>query len=234
MWLFSRKEKIHISDLPELLCDSAINLAWKEKTPSIDEEYGYVDPKQSKYSLFRRITITGAYYLAFFRFNLLSKINVNEIENILIKSKNMIPEKVGSHTMYVYNEEDKESVRKMVKYSYNNAVQSIVEANSSNLADISSIVAKQYILDLYEGANLSKERMDKIITLNINMCTEVIKSIFNNTRNLVSNISITNRENYKGKYVSSEERSRNTNEQLLNLLNASNKEKSDFLKSLLK
>lgn len=233
MIFISSKKKIHKNDMADFLCDTVISLAWKDKTLSVDE-YNYDTQQKSKWDLFRNVTIASAYYFAFLRLNLVNNTDLKTLEEILVDSRNLFSNKLGKHTLFVYTDEDKEQVEGMLKQAYNNARQCIVESNSKSIDEIFSFVAQQYIHDFYGDAKLSKKDLDEIIELNQKNCEQIIKKIFEKTKNLSDNIKITNSKKYEGKYIPYEIATKKKTDDLIKMMDASAEDKAKYLRDILK
>lgn len=232
MGLFSKKKKININDMPIFMCDVVLNTTWGEMVGKIEDIYGY-SIHDTKFGQFRATAVTSGYCYAFIRLNFISCCNIDILESLILKSKEMFVEQFKLRTLFVFDDNDKSLMEKLLKQSYNNAIQSIKEAKIVSISEMPKIVDKQYLLDLYGDANLSFEQLNKVLDEQEQLSYNVIKKLFTTTNNISQNIKITKKGATDSGYVPYAQQRKKSLEMLNKLDSATVEEKAELLKKLI-
>lgn len=232
MGLFSNKKKINIKDMPIFMCDVVLNTTWGEMVGKVEDVYGY-SIHDTRFGQFRATAVTSGYCYAFIRLNFISCCNIDTLESLILKSKEMFVEQFKLRTLFVFDDNDKSNMEKLLKQSYNNAIQSIKEAKMVSISEMPKIVDKQYLLDLYEDANLSYEQLNKVLDAQEQLSYKVIKKLFTTTNNISKNIKITKKGATDSGYIPYEQQQKNSIEMLNKIDSTTVEEKAELLKKLI-
>lgn len=232
MGLFSNKKKINIKDMPMFMCDVVLNTTWGGMVDNVNDVYGY-SINDLKFGQFRATAVTSGYCYAFIRLNFISCCNIDTLESLILKSKEMFVEQFKLRTFFTFDYTDKSNMEKLLKQSYNNAIQSIKEAKMVSISEMPKIVDKQYLLDLYEDANFSSEQINKVLDAQEQLSYKVIKKLFTTTNNISKNIKITKKGATDRGYISYEQQLKNSHEMLNKINSTTLEEKAELLKKLI-
>lgn len=202
MGLFSKRKRINVVDMPELMCNVILTNCWNMEIMNIVNNTLNNGPSNLKNGQFRGVTVLSAYGYAMMRLHLVSRSDIALIETLISQSREMFPDEFALRTLYEYNENDKQNVRKMLKQSYNNAYQVLIEGANLPINEMANYLSKQFIIDLFDGTSILDEELEIQINQNTSFINNVMGDLFHKLGNFSDNIKISKNKNSDPEYKS--------------------------------